>query len=105
MMTTPTDRVRQVLVVLAAVFCAYGTLVGLGLLGTRIEESSGGALAADATLLAPAGPAFSIWSLIYVGLAAYTVWQALPPAACRPGPSTPVGWQLARWSSTQAGSW
>ena len=45
--------------ILAAVFCAYGTLVGLGLLGTRV----------------------SIWSLIYVGLAAYTVWPALPPAA------------------------
>lgn len=81
MMATSTDRVRQVVVILAAVFCAYGTLVGLGLLGTRVEESSGGALAADATLLAPAGPAFSIWSLIYVGLASYTVWQALPHAA------------------------
>lgn len=81
MMTTSTDRVRQVVVILAAVFCAYGTLVGLGLLGTRVEESSGGALAADATLLAPAGPAFSIWSLIYLGLASYTIWQALPHAA------------------------
>ncbi len=71
-------RVQQVLVTLAEVFCVVGTLVGVGVLGTRVQESSGGALAADATLLAPAGPAFSIWSVIYLGLAAYTVWQWIP---------------------------
>ncbi len=71
-------RVQQVGVTLAEVFCVVGTLVGVGVLGTRVQESSGGALAADATLLAPAGPAFSIWSVIYVGLAAYTVWQWIP---------------------------
>ena len=62
----------------AEIGCILGTLVGVGVLGTRVEESSGGALAADATLLAPASPAFSIWSVIYVGLAAYTIWQWLP---------------------------
>ncbi|MFW5474708.1 tryptophan-rich sensory protein [Knoellia sp. CPCC 206450] len=72
------DRTRQVVVTLAEVFCVLGTLVGVGVIGTRVEESSGGSLAADATLLVPAGPAFSIWSVIYVGLAAYTVWQWLP---------------------------
>lgn len=72
------DRVRQVGVTLAEVFCVIGTLVGVGVIGTRVEESSGGALAADATLIAPAGPAFSIWTPIYLGLAAYTVWQWLP---------------------------
>ena len=35
----------------------------------------------SATLIAPAGPAFSIWSVIYAGLAAYTVWQWLPGQA------------------------
>ncbi|GAA2094403.1 tryptophan-rich sensory protein [Microlunatus panaciterrae] len=75
---TSADRVRQVAVTLSEVFCVIGTLFGVGVLGTRVQESSGGALAADATLLAPAGPAFSIWSLIYLGLAAYTVWQWLP---------------------------
>lgn len=74
------DRLRQVAVTLAEVFCIVGTLVGVGVLGTRVEESSGGALAADATLLAPAGPAFSIWSVIYLGLAGYTLWQWLPTA-------------------------
>jgi len=75
-----TDRTRQVGVTLAEIFCIVGTLVGVGVIGTRVEESSGGSLAADATLLAPAGPAFSIWSVIYLGLAVYTVWQWLPRA-------------------------
>jgi len=72
------DRLRQVAVTVAEIGCILGTLVGVGVLGTRVEESSGGALAADATLLAPASPAFSIWSVIYGGLAAYTIWQWLP---------------------------
>ena len=75
---TRADRVRQVAVTAAEVFCVLGTLVGLGVLGARVEESSGGALAADATLVAPAGPAFSIWTVIYLGLAGYTLWQWLP---------------------------
>ncbi len=78
---TPADRLRQVGVTVAEVLCVLGTLVGVGVLGTRVEESSGGALAADATLLAPAGPAFSIWSVVYAGLLAYTVWQWLPGQA------------------------
>ena len=45
----------------AEIGCILGTLVGVGVLGTRVEESSGGALAADATLLAPASPAYTIW--------------------------------------------
>lgn len=75
---TGSDRTRQVVVTLAEIFCVVGTLVGVGVIGTRVEESSGGALSADATLLAPLGPAFSIWSVVYAGLAAYTVWQWLP---------------------------
>ena len=78
---TPADRRRQVGVTAAEVFCVVGTLVGIGVLGTRVEESSGGALSAEATRIAPAGPAFSIWSVIYLGLLAYTVWQWLPTAA------------------------
>lgn len=78
---TSADRVRQVGVTVAEVLCVLGTLVGVGVLGERVEESSGGALAADATLLAPAGPAFSIWSVVYAGLLAYTVWQWLPGQA------------------------
>jgi hypothetical protein len=82
--TTSSDRVRQLVVTLAEIFCVVGTLVGVGVLGSRVQESSGGALAADATLLAPAGPAFSIWTPIYLGLAAYTIWQWLPRHAAAP---------------------
>ncbi|WP_194288983.1 MULTISPECIES: tryptophan-rich sensory protein [unclassified Nocardioides] len=78
MAPTRTDRVRQLVVVLAEVFCVVGTLVGTGVIGTPVAETAGGALSADATLVAPAGTAFSIWSVIYVGLAAYTIWQLLP---------------------------
>ncbi|MGL4743110.1 MAG: tryptophan-rich sensory protein [Phycicoccus sp.] len=78
---TSADRGRQLAVTAAEVFCVVGTLVGVGVLGTRVAESSGGALAADATLLAPAGPAFTIWTPIYLGLLGYTVWQWLPAQA------------------------
>lgn len=79
-MATPTrsDTIRAAAVTASEIFCVLGTLVGVGVLGTRVEESSGGRLAADATLIAPATPAFSIWSVIYLGLAAYTVLQWLP---------------------------
>lgn len=74
-------RSRQIFVTVAAVFAVFGTLVGTGVLGTRVAESSGGDLAADATLIAPAGTAFSIWSVIYLGLFAYTIRQWFTPYA------------------------
>lgn len=76
-----TDLARRLFVTAAEIFCIVGTLVGTGVIGTRVAESSGGALSADATLIAPLGTAFSIWSVIYLGLFAYTVWQWLPRAA------------------------
>ena len=88
---TAADRLRQVSVTAAEVFCIVGTLVGLGVLGTAVEDTADGALAADATLLAPAGPAFSIWSLVYAGLAAYTIWQWLP------GPATSARTRATGW--------
>ncbi len=76
---TGADTVRQVVVVVSLLLAVGGGIVGSGALGgTPIAEAAGGALSADATLIAPAGPAFSIWSVIYLGLAAYTVWQLLP---------------------------
>ena len=97
------DLRRRVGVTAAEIFCVIGTLVGVGALGTRVEESSGGALAADATLIAPAGPAFSIWSVIYLGLAAYTIWQWLPSQATRPLHRR-IGW-LAAASMVLNASW
>ena len=94
MQPTRNDRVRQVTVTLAEVFCVLGTLVGVGVLGTEVNRTSGGALSADATLLAPAGPAFSIWSVIYAGLAAYTLWQWLPARTTDPRVRA-TGWLAA----------
>jgi len=55
--------------------------IGSGALGgTPIAEAAGGALSTDATPIAPASTAFSIWSVIYVGLAAYALWQLTPTA-------------------------
>jgi hypothetical protein len=74
-----TDRVRQVFVMLCAALAVVGAFVGSGAAGgTSIQDAAGGALSADSTLIAPAGPAFSIWSVIYAGLLAYAVWQLLP---------------------------
>ncbi|WP_144854521.1 TspO/MBR family protein [Marihabitans asiaticum] len=88
------DRLRRVAVTLAEVFCIVGTLVGTGVIGTRVAESSGGALAADATRIAPAGPAFSIWSVIYLGLFALTIYQWLPSQATR-ARHRATGWWVA----------
>ena len=71
-----------------------GPLIGAGIIGTQVENSAGGSLSSDSTLLAPAGTAFSIWSVIYLGLAAYTVWQWLPSRAADPR-ARATGWLAA----------
>lgn len=91
---TTSDRARQLTVTVSEAFCIVGTLIGTGAIGTRVQESSGGALAADATHLAPAGPAFSIWSVIYLGLLAYTIWQWLPSQATERRHRA-IGWLVA----------
>ena len=76
--TTP-DRPGVILVIVSALVAVVGGFLGSGaVIGTPIAEAADGALSATATLVAPAGPAFSIWSVIYLGLLAYAVWQALP---------------------------
>ncbi|MBO0980682.1 TspO/MBR family protein [Microbacterium sp. SD291] len=73
------DIARQIAVIASACFMLVAAAVGSGAFGgTPVNELQGGALSAQGSYLAPAGPAFSIWSLIYLGLIAYTVWQALP---------------------------
>lgn len=79
MTTRPSDLARQIAVLSAVGFMLVAAMVGVGLFGgTPVERLQNGALAADGSYLAPAGPAFSIWSVIYLGLIAYAVWQALP---------------------------
>jgi len=102
-MTSTTDRIRQVVVTASAVFMIIGTLFGIGVIGTRVEESAGGSLSATATLVAPAVSAFSIWSVIYMGLIAYVVWQWLPANAATPR-ARAIGW-LAAWSMVLNASW
>lgn len=91
---TPVDQVRRLAVLAAEVFCILGTLVGTGVIGQRVEDSAGGALSDEATLIAPAGPAFSIWTPIYVGLLAYTVWQLGPRNTARDR-TRATGWLAA----------
>jgi len=68
-----------IVTIVAVVVAVVLAFVGSGALGgTPVSEAAGGALSADATPFAPGGPAFSIWSVIYIGLAAYAVYQLLP---------------------------
>ena len=77
--TTTTDVTRMVTVTIAEVLCVLGTMAGVGVFGgPEVAQAAGGALSADSTLIAPATQAFSIWSVIYLGLALYTIWQWLP---------------------------
>ena len=77
--STGSDIVRQTVVIAATTFMIIAALFGVGLLGgTPVEDLQGGDLSAEATVLAPASSAFSIWSVIYLFMIAYTVWQALP---------------------------
>ena len=79
------DVARQVTVAASAVIAVIGSFVGSGAAGgTPIQEASGGALSATATPIAPDVPAFSIWSVIYLGLVAYAVWQLLPKQSDAP---------------------
>ncbi|WP_140395013.1 tryptophan-rich sensory protein [Arthrobacter sedimenti] len=73
------DTVRQSAVTLCAVACILGSAAGVGAFGgPSIRDAAGGLFAPDATLLAPSSSAFSIWSVIYGGLVAYTAFQWLP---------------------------
>lgn len=74
--TGPRPLGRHLAVTLAFLLAMAGTAVGVGAFGgAPIDEAAGGLLSADATHLAPATPAFRIWSVIYLGLGAYTLWQ------------------------------
>lgn len=97
------DRVRRWLVTGGAIFMIFGTLFGFGLIGTPVEQTPGGSLSAEATLLAPAARAFSIWSVIYLGLIGYVVWQWLPANTASPR-ARRIGW-LSSLSMALNGLW
>lgn len=72
---TPAQRTRRLVVLAAAVFAVVVPIVqaltGFGLSQAEFAEDGN-------ETLRVAGYAFSIWSLIYLGLLAYAVRQALP---------------------------
>jgi len=95
MNSTGRDIMRQSTIIAAAVFMIIGAAVGGGAFGGEsVTELQNGALSAEGSYLAPAGPAFGIWTLIYLGLTAYTVWQALP-AQRDSSRQRAIGWWVA----------
>lgn len=78
---TATDRFRAILVLAAtAATIIFNWLAAIGRVGgvTPAEIS-----AMYPTLITPAGYAFSIWSLIYLGLIAFSIYQLTPLALSR----------------------
>jgi hypothetical protein len=89
MLMQPKPVIRTVAIVAAALF-AVGTPITQWLTGTIAVGQSNLVNDGDQTLEA-AGYAFSIWSLIYVGLLAYAAYQALPSTRETPGLKL-LGW-------------
>ena len=93
--STGSDLARQIVVISAVVFMIIAAMVGVGLFGgTNVRDLQGGALDADATVLAPGRSAFSIWSVIYILMIAYAVWQAVPGQRARDRQRR-AGWWIA----------
>lgn len=63
----------MVLATAAAVVAAFFGSGAVG--GTDMQDAVDGWLGPDATPIAPASTAFSIWSVIYLGLIGYAIWQ------------------------------
>jgi hypothetical protein len=75
----PADLGRRIGIIAATSFMLIAAADGTGAFGgTSVQDLQGGALDCDGSFLAPTRPAFGIWSVIYLLLIAYTVWQALP---------------------------
>ncbi len=73
---TGTDRMRAILIVAATIgVIAFNWLAATGRLG---GVDTGSISDKYSTLVTPAGYAFAIWSLIYVGVVAFSVYQLLP---------------------------
>ncbi|MBT1681241.1 TspO/MBR family protein [Curtobacterium aurantiacum] len=72
---------KRIAVAVSAVVAVIGAYVGSGAAGgTPIQDAAGGALSASSTAIAPDGPAFSIWSVVYAGLIGYAVLQLVRTA-------------------------
>ncbi|PFG20550.1 TspO/MBR related protein [Serinibacter salmoneus] len=93
---TSADRLRQVtLVVVGAAAMAVAAWGAGAFGGQEIQNAASGALAADATVLAPGTGAFRVWSVIYLALIVTVILQALPSRAALPLHRTLGWWVLA----------
>ena len=73
--TVPADRMRSVLVMVATIaMIAYNGLAAAGYVNGVTPAAISDKYP---TVLTPAGYAFSIWTLIYIGLIAFSVYQLL----------------------------
>ncbi|GAB2689828.1 tryptophan-rich sensory protein [Thalassiella azotivora] len=87
---------RQVLLLAGGVVAVLALLIGTGAFGgPSIGEVGDGDLSPQASLVVPAGTAFSIWSVIYAGLVALAVWQAAPSRRDLPRLDRVRWWVLA----------
>jgi hypothetical protein len=78
---TTTDRIRSLLVLAAtAGTIAFNWLAAIGYVGGVTPEQVSDKYP---TVVTPAGYAFTIWSLIYVGLTIFSVYQLMPGRAER----------------------
>ena len=78
--TTGADRIRSFLVLAATLgVIVFNWFAATGRLGSDTAEIS----AKYQTLVTPAGYAFSIWTLIYLGLLAFSIYQLLPANVAR----------------------
>ena len=86
---------RQIAILVSSVLAIVAAFIGSGaFFGTPIQQAAGGFLDADSTLIAPGTGAFRIWSVIYTGMLAYAIWQALPAQRDDPRPIR-IGWWVA----------
>ncbi|GHD04784.1 TspO/MBR family protein [Zhihengliuella salsuginis] len=94
--TRPPALLAAVGVVCAAVVTTVVAAFGAGAGGgTSVSEAASGWFAADATPLAPATTAFSIWSVIYIGLFGYAILQLLPSRRSEPRQRGVRPWAVA----------
>ncbi len=92
---TSADIARQWVVLISAIAGTLVAFLGSGAVtGTPVNQVADGALATDATLVAPAGPAFAIWSIIYTGLLWLAILQLTPARRADPRQRR-VGWWIA----------
>lgn len=91
----PRDLARQWTVLVSAVVAVAVSFLGSGaVVGTPVNQVADGVLSSSATLVAPAGPAFAIWGVIYTGLLLLALLQVLPSRRTDPRQRR-TGWWTA----------